>query len=72
MAIKTNTILSILRYGTFDKFEFKDGYILRTWKVFVIIEGITEAFKADRAVFCDTGSGIFGKKLFFGAVDKTV
>ena len=70
--IKTNVALSILRYALFDKIELKDGYILRTWKWFGFIEGATDAFKAERAVFCDEGSGIFGKSLFFGAIDKSV
>lgn len=70
--IKTNTILNILRYAMFDYVELKDGYILRTWKWFGLMEGVTDAFKAERAVFCDEGSGIFGKSLFFGAIDKNV
>ncbi|MBR1550268.1 MAG: hypothetical protein IJ634_06485 [Bacteroidales bacterium] len=70
--MKTNTLMCILRWCTFDTIELKDGYILRTWKIFGIKSGVTDAFKAERAVFCDSGNGLFGKNLFFGSVVKTV
>ncbi|MCR5424272.1 MAG: hypothetical protein K6E93_05855 [Bacteroidales bacterium] len=70
--IKTNFILGILRYFLFDKIELQDGYIIRQWKWLGLFNGNREAFKADRAVFCDEGNGVFGKSIFFGSIDKTV
>lgn len=69
--IKSNIVLNILRWGLSDNIEFKDGYVLNHVK-WLGINAYTDAFKADRAVFCDEGSGIFGKSIFFGSVDKTV
>lgn len=70
--IKTSIGLAILRFGWSENIELKDGYVLKHYKLFGIGGFKPDAFKAERAVFCDEGKGIFGKSIFFGAVDKTV
>lgn len=70
MIIKTNVIKSIIQLGTFNTIELKDGYVIRRWKVFGFIPGVSEAFKADTAIFFDRGQGLFGKSVHFGRIDK--
>lgn len=73
MKIKTNKLLGIFSFAYVREYELKDGYIICQWKaLFGLFNHSKDIFKADRAVFCDTGSGLFGKKLFFGGLDKTV